>query len=460
MKTTFKPATIVALFLAITLCLSGMPVALRALDPAGTGASSASKAYAADNTLSAGSPAEQADGSQVATTLETQATSKAKPKLAKKERKAFKKAAADFSIELLQRCIADGGANANVTVSPTSVMNALALTANGAAGKTRAQMCDVLGDGMSASRLNKALAWYNSKLSDTDEARLRSANSIWYNNDGTLTIKKKFVNVSKKYYDAEVNPADFSSGQTVNDINAWVAQHTNNMIKRIISSLDPDSALVIANALYFDAQWAAPFVGEATAKQTFTDANGTAQTVDMMHSEESRYIEGYGATGFVKPYAKGYSYVALLPNEGTSVNDFVSSLTGAKFRKLVSKASNARVQVAMPKYTVEYTNDNLKNQLSAMGMESAFLENANFKKMGTSEKGNLYIDSVIHKTKVEVDENGTKAAAATAVVIANATSLVEPQYKYVTLDRPFVYAIVDNTTHLPVFIGSVSTVSA
>ena len=402
-----------------------------------------------------------ADEELAAAELDTQTTTvpKTLANPSKKLKNSFKKSTANFSIDLLQRCVASEDANANVTISPTSIMNALVVTANGAKGETSKQMRDVLGGGMSMSDLNKALSWYNKKLSNTKKARLNIANSIWYNDIDKLTMKQNFLNTARDYYDAEVTPADFSNPQTVTDINNWVSDHTNGMIKEIIDHLDPSQMVTIVNALYFDAKWASPFVKDYNTKEKFTDAAGNKKTVTMMHDDEYKYIEGAGATGFVKPYAKGYSYVALLPDEGTSTQDFVASLSGDSFSNLVSGASFAHVKIAMPKHTIEYTNDNLKDQLVAMGMEEAFDPNANFQKMGTFQDGGLYIDSVIHKTKVKVNESGTKAAAVTAVEMAGTTSVEQPiMYKYVTLDRPFVYAIVDNTTNLPVFIGTVNSV--
>ena len=129
--------------------------------------------------------------------------SKATPaKPTKKQLKAFKKASADFAIDLFKRSVMAKGKNANVTIAPMSVMSALSLTANGARGKTLAQMCKVLGDGASMARINKNLAWYNSKLVNAKKARLRSANSVWYHNDGSLTMKKGFLAKARKYYAA------------------------------------------------------------------------------------------------------------------------------------------------------------------------------------------------------------------------------------------------------------------
>ena len=375
----------------------------------------------------------------------------------KAQQKAFKKASADFSLELFQRCVAAKGKNANVTIAPMSVMNALAVTANGADGKTATQMRKVLGDGASMTRINKNMRWYNGKLKSYSKAKLRNANAIWYHNDGSLKVNKAFVSKAKKYYKAKVSGADFGSSATVNEINSWVAQKTNNMIKRVISNLRPSDRIAIVNAQYFDAKWRVPFEADRTKTKVFKNAKGQKRKVKMMYGTEHKYIEGTNVKGFIKPYAKGYSYVALLPKKGMSLKSYVKTLDGDTFRKLVSKPTNTTVHVAMPKYSVSYTNNGMETQLKAMGIKSAFKRNADFSKMGTDSTGNLYIGSVVHKTKVDVDEEGTKAAAVTAIVM-RASSMPSPDAKTVTLNRPFVYAIVDNSTKLPVFIGTVNDI--
>ena len=415
-------------------------------------------AYAAYNALSATQPDDQDMGvtTQAATKETSTSNATKKPaKPAKAQLKAFKKASADFSLELFGRCVASKGKGANVTIAPMSVLNALAITANGAGGKTARQMRKVLGDGASMTRINKNLRWYNSRLVNVKRARINQANSIWYHNDGTLTMKKKFLTTSKKFYKAEIKPVDFSDPVTVDAINGWVADNTNNMIKRVVDQLDPNDRIAIVNALYFDAEWASPFEKDMVKTRTFTTTTGKKRKVKMMFSTEGKYIEGENVTGFIKPYARGYKYVALLPKKGMSLKKFVSTLDGDTFRKLVASAKKTAVNVGLPKYSLSYSNDGMQEQLAAMGITSAFTEDANFLNMGKSIRGNLYIGEIVHKTKIDLDEQGTKAAAVTGIFMRD--NAIHMDVKTVTLNRPFVYAIVDNATNLPVFIGAVNT---
>ena len=397
-------------------------------------------------------------GELAANAMQAQTANSAKPsKPSKAQLKRFKKASADFSLELFGRCVAAKGKAANVTIAPLSVMNVLAVTANGAGGKTAKQMRRVLGDGATMSVINQNFAWYNSRLVNVKKARVRTANALWYHNDGALTMKKAFLKKAKKYYGAAVKAADFGNAQTVDDINGWVADHTNDMIKRIINRLDARDRIAIVNALSFDAEWAQPYEKSQVHKATFTTAKGKKRTVQMMYGTERTYIEGENVTGFVKPYAKGYSYVALLPAKGMSLKKYVSTLDGDTFRSLVAGARTATVHTALPKYSLSYSNDKMADQLAAMGLGNAFSSAADFSKMGTDRMGSLQLDKVAHKTKIILDEKGTKAAAATAAMV-KANAMYDPDAKTVMLDRPFVYAIVDNATKLPVFIGTVNTI--
>lgn len=415
-------------------------------------ADNAPMAFAADSGLQAAQLDES--GPSVQTQAATKSAKPAKP--SKKQLKSFRKASADFSLELFKKSVEAKGKNANVTISPMSVMYALAITANGAGGKTAKQMRKVLGDGASMARINKNLAWYNSSLKNVEKAKLLNANSVWYHNGGSLIMKPKFLAKAKKHYSAQVNGADFSAPKTVNLINSWVAENTNGMIKQVVDRLSDDDRVAIINALYFDAEWKAPFESGDVRTERFTNANGKKRKVKMMHGTEYRYIEGDNVTGFIKPYAKGYSYVALLPRKGIDARQYAMSLDGDTFRKLVAKAKRKTVRIALPKYSLSYTNDSMERQLQDMGIELAFSDAANFKNMGTDRTGKLSLDRVIHKTKIDLDEQGTRAAAVTAVFAKASSAMID--VKYVTLNRPFVYAIIDNTNKLPVFIGTVSNI--
>ncbi|MGI6167616.1 MAG: serpin family protein [Eubacteriales bacterium] len=359
------------------------------------------------------------------------------------------RAAADFALNLLREA---NGKNKNELISPLSVMLALAMTSNGAWGETRAEMEEVLG--MSVEELNSFLNSYVQSLKNTEDASLVAANSVWISNDRGFNVRTDFIEKAVKYYDAGIVSAPFGDEETLGAINNWVKDNTDGMIEKILDELDPEAVMLLINALSFDAFWQKKFEEEAR-DGTFTNADGSTTTAKFMSDAVSDYISGFGCTGFKKNYAGGaYSYVALLPEKGKSTSDFLASLDGEDFLSLVNNSTKNTVEIKMPKYTLDYElvmNDVLKK----LGMPSAFSgSKADFSALGSMDNGqNIFISRVIHKTHIEVDESGTRAAAVTAVEM-KPTSIAVYE-KSVILDRPFVYAIVDNATGLPVFIGTI-----
>ena len=355
-------------------------------------------------------------------------------------------AIADFAIKLAQHAAAPGQ---NCLVSPLSAQLALALTANGAAGETQEQMLQVLAGGASMDDLNTFLSTYVANLPDTAAASFNSANSIWYNQDSRLTIEPTFLRANATYYDADAYSAPFDSG-TLKTINNWVKNNTGGMIPRMLDDLDPSIVMLLLNALIFDAQWQDPYDASAVAPGVFNEAGGTQQDASFMTSQEATYLDDGQATGFVKPYAGGsYEFVALLPNQGVSVADYLGSLTGTKWLQLLATAKPEITQASLPSFSLSY-DVALDHALIAMGLVDAFdPKAADFTNMATG--AGLYIGKVLQKTRIDVTPDGTKAAAATEVEIRDA-GFAPPQHE-VKLDRPFIYAIVDPATNLPLFVG-------
>lgn len=355
---------------------------------------------------------------------------------------------ADFAINLFRQSAAD---EKNTAISPLSVMLALAMTANGAEGETLVQMQNALG-GMDIEDLNKYLSSYVKNLPSTEKSKITLANSIWLRDDkNRLNVNDDFLKANANYYSADAYSAPFDS-DTLNDINNWVSENTDGRIKEMLNEISVDAVMYLINALTFDAEWLEPYIEDNVAEEKFNGANGQ-QTVDMMYSGESKYIDDGKATGFVKPYADGYSFVALLPNEGVSIGEYIASMSGEKFVESVKNAKSCTVSTAMPKFTTEYSVE-LSDALKAMGMTSAFDDKADFS--GIDSQNKLFIGQVMHKTYISVNERGTKAGAATAVEMRDGAALEE--IKYVILNRPFVYAIIDNETNLPIFMGTVMNV--
>ena len=359
--------------------------------------------------------------------------------------------AMNFSADLFK---ANAGSE-NTLISPISVLSALGMTANGAENNTLSQMEDVFG--LSRQQLNQLLELYIRTLPDEDKLKVSMANSIWFREGGRIEVERDFLQTNANYYDAGIYRAKFDQ-DTLTAINDWVEKETDGMIEDILDEIPDEAMMYLINALSFDAEWETIYNENEVRKENFTREDGSIQTPDMMFSTESLYIDDDQAKGIIKNYAGGkYAFMALLPDEGVSVSDYVSSLTGEKLHTLIKEAENTSVFTMIPKFQSEYSVE-MSEILQGMGMTDAFdHKKADLTGLGTSPEGNLYISRVIHKTAIEVDEKGTKAGAATVVeVVTESAAPIET--KEVLLDRPFFYMIIEKETGLPLFMGTLLSV--
>ncbi|HBA50630.1 MAG TPA: hypothetical protein DCZ91_23100 [Lachnospiraceae bacterium] len=349
------------------------------------------------------------------------------------------------------------GTGENILVSPLSVISALAMTANGAGGRTLEQMEDVMG--MPVQELSAWLSAYREALPESEQYRLNMANSIWFTEDERFTIEPKFLKTNEDFFGAGVYRSPFDDS-TLKEINGWVEENTDGMIDRILDEIPPDAVMYLVNALAFDAEWQEIYHDYQVREGEFTQEDGMIREVEMMYSTENEYLEDTHGEGFLKYYADGkYAFAALLPEEGMALTEYLYSLNGAKLREILENPVHVQVDAAVPKYESEYSIE-MSEVLQSLGMTDAFdIGAADFSGLGHSEAGNLYISRVMHKTYIAVDEKGTKAGAATAVEIKDECAAIEePKVMTVHLDRPFLYMIIDCGSNVPVFMGTVETV--
>lgn len=354
----------------------------------------------------------------------------------------FKAAASSFAAELFKDNYSKGK---TTLVSPLSVLTALALVQNGAQGDTLAQLEQALG-GLDRDTLNAYMRAYCDFLTESEE--LKIANSVW--TDSSAEAKRAFLQKAVDSYSAQLFSAPLSDPKTVESINSWVKKNTDGMIPKIIEKADRYAVMMLVNAIAFDAKWETPYKRSDIEKLEFTSYSGSKKKTDFMCSTENVYLKDGGAIGFMKPYKNGrFAFAALLPDENTGIDDYVASLSGDKLMKIFSSAKRGNeVNVKMPKFRAEYSAQ-LIDTLKKMGVKDAFdSKTADFSSL--IENRDAYIATVVHKTFIEVDEKGTRAAAST-LVGADTMSLMEPYS--VCLNRPFVYMIVDTETNLPLFIG-------
>ena len=352
---------------------------------------------------------------------------------------------ADFSIRLLRASMEEGK---NTLISPISVLAALSMTANGAEGETLTQMETVLGQ-----KRDSLNAWY---WYDTDRSGdyLHLANAVYIKDDGELTVKEEFLQTLEKWYESGIYMTSFNES-TLREINHFVEDNTNGMVKNILDKIPDDAVMYLVNALAFEARWKMPYNEYQVSEQVFTTEDGREQPVELMYSEEyDVYLEDDLFTGFLKDYEGGrYTFVTLLPKEGVSVQEVADSLSEADLADKINSRWGGTVLTAMPKFQTEFQVE-MGDVLQFMGMTDAFDPyKADFSGLATYNGGNIFIDRVIHKTFIAVGEQGTRAGAATVIQAATESAMPE-EIKEVILNRPFLYMIWDTQTNTPLFMGT------
>lgn len=357
----------------------------------------------------------------------------------------------DFALRLFGQSLKDGE---NTLVSPVSVAYALAMTANGAEGETRQQMEGVLG--MSTEELNLYLYSYMDSLPEKGSAKLHIANSIWFTDDESFVADPAFLQTNADYYGADIYKLPFND-EACRDINRWVKNNTNGMIPKILDSIPELAVMYLVNALAFEADWAEPYQEHQVKQGVFRTEDGSEQSAEFMYGSEDFYFADDNAKGFMKYYKGGkYSFVALLPNEGMSISEYVATLDGDSLSAMLSQRNYAIVNTAIPKFSSEYDTE-MSELLIGMGMSLPFdRDRASFEGIGVSAIGNIYISRVIHKTFIEVGEMGTRAGAATLVEMSGNGSMPPEQIVDIYLDRPFVYMLIDTENNIPLFIGALT----
>lgn len=373
----------------------------------------------------------------------------------------FIHATADFSVNLFKEsAMEDVSAGENVLISPQSVITAMSMTTNGANGNTLTELQNTMYGGMEVSEYNKYMKDYSGRLASDKEVDFYLANSIWIKDDPRLQVRDDFLKVCKSYYDAGVYTEPFDS-ETTDKINGWVRDNTKDMIDSIIDEIPEDVVMYLVNATAFEGEWMVEYKeSQVNEDEVFTNSNGEEEKVVMLSSLEEWYLSDDMAQGFVKYYKGGnYAFVAMLPNEGVAMEDYIASLTGEKLIETYNNRELVDVGVEIPEFTYEYDRE-LSEDFRGLGVTDAFDGKlADFSNIGESGAGNLYISRILHKTYIELDRKGTKAAAVTAVEVDTESAAEPVRYESVILDRPFYYAIIDCKTGLPVFMGVVNTVN-
>lgn len=356
----------------------------------------------------------------------------------------------------------------NLFYSPYSISQALAMTYAGARGNTETQMAEVLGFTLPQSELHSTFSALNLDLIERGNAEgseaegvppraLHVANALW--GERSYPFLPDYLTLTQTQYGAGLRLVDFRGNPDAAraEINDWVADNTEDRIQNIVpeDAITEDTRLALANAIYFKANWLDTFNEAATSDAPFTLMDGSTVDIPFMRQRERfAYVRGEGYQAIELLYqSQGSAMLIILPDDFSA---FEAALDEETFDNIVNSMRFAEVNLAMPKFTFEYA-INLADTLEAMGMTDAFDEEAaDFSGMADIPPGtNLYISSVLHKAFIAVDENGTEAAAATVVIVAEATSAQPDEPVVMTIDRPFLFAIRDQRTGTLLFVGRV-----
>lgn len=334
--------------------------------------------------------------------------------------------------------------NENTLISPLSVEAAMAMAANGAAGDTLLEMEGLFG------KTEKQNQYFQAFFSDE---QLKSANSLWIKEEtgsGNIDLKDDFVDKISSCYKAEIFEKAFDES-TLDEINQWISEKTDGYVQQGMDAIDEYAVLYLMNTIVFEAEWEEKFNKQITEKSIFYASDDKQYEMDFMYSMEHTFIGDDKSSGVIKAYEGGrFSFAAILPNEEIKLKDYVVQLKREEFLNLIQKQSRVNLEIELPKWKQE-SRIKLKDVLKEMGIKDLFDEQkADLSHI--TQTYPLFVNDIVHKTFMEIDEDGTKAGAATIVGIDRLTAKM-PE-KHIKFDRPFLFCILDNETNLPIFMGA------
>ncbi len=354
-----------------------------------------------------------------------------------------------FDFELFRSAVY-GDKGANVVLSPASARMALAMAYNGASGEAKAAMAKVLQlEGLSLDEVDKTFHDTIASLENADpQVELQIANSLWGNN---IDFNADFLARCRDNFDAEANKLDFADPGSADEINRWVSDNTKGKIGKIVDSLSPSDLFILLNAVYFNGKWQNAFDKTATSDEDFHLQDGVLEKVAMMKQQgKFPYFENEDFQAIRLPYGEGRLGMSiLLPREGKDLTSLIDELTTANWSQWTTSMQEREGQISLPRFKVEYQKT-LTEGLISMGMGPAFQGDA-FDGMAAVQP--LFLDDVIQKTYIDVNEEGTEAAAATGAFVTTAYNPEQPFEMKV--DRPFLFAITDSATQTVLFLGSI-----
>lgn len=357
-----------------------------------------------------------------------------------------------FAFDIFREVLAATPGTENIIISPLSISCALSMTVNGANNATRDAMLDALRvNNLTPDDLNQSYKDLTAALLSVDKRVLINiANSVWTENN--FVVKKPFTDILTNYYNAEARSFDISDATVPAQINKWIEDHTNGLIKDMIDNLNDNTVMLLINAIYFKGKWKFQFDNTATAARNFTKTDGSTAIVQAMHQTETHKISrGDGFVIAEIPYGQGNFVMDIILPDNNSFTSLSPLLTANNFNNWISVLSDKKINLYLPRFKYDYKKT-LKEILSNMGMGIAFTDNADFSNISDLS---LLINEVTHQAFIETNEEGTEAAAAT-VVDVGVTSAGPDDPVLIDVNRPFIYFIRETSTNSILFMGKVT----
>lgn len=356
-----------------------------------------------------------------------------------------------FTLKLFKNLSVNNTEGANLFASPLSVSFALGMTSNGANGQTLDAIKNTLNfNGLTQEQVN---SYYNNLVTNLPQldpnTMLKIANSIWYRQE--FSVLPGFLQINTASFHAKVQALDFADPATVTQINNWVSDQTNGKIPTIVDAIPAEAVMYLINAIYFKSSWKEKFDPKNTTKRSFNLAGGGTVQADFMDNTMSvNVFNSENVTVAELPYSNDkYSMVIAMPQSGT-VGDMVAGIDSAKWQLWMNSLVKTKADVQLPRFRYSYE-ATLNDALTQLGMGIAFTKQADFSKINAT--ASLLITKVKHKAFVEVNEDGTTAAAVTSVEIGVTSA---PQVQTITFNHPFFFAIREMKSGLIVFAGTVN----